>query len=129
MMLRAGLTKLNKLEEEFLKNDASKNPKMLIVCQDTTVSPFVEEFLKSEGLEDEDIVTIDSNKQGEVKDEEWQEIKKKLFDIDRYKSPKVVISVLMLREGFDVNNICVLVPLRSSQAQSCWSSWLVEVCD
>lgn len=116
MMLRAGLTKLNKLEEEFLKNDASKNPKMLIVCQDTTVSPFVEEFLKSEGLEDEDIVTIDSNKQGEVKDEEWQEIKKKLFEIDRYKSPKVVISVLMLREGFDVNNICVLVPLRSSQA-------------
>ena len=116
MMLRAGLTKLNKLEEEFLKNDASKNPKMLIVCQDTTVSPFVEEFLKSEGLEEEDIVTIDSNKQGEVKDEEWQEIKKKLFDIDRYKSPKVVISVLMLSEGFDVNNICVLVPLRSSQA-------------
>lgn len=116
MMLRAGLTKLNKLEEEFLKNDASKNPKMLIVCQDTTVSPFVEEFLKSEGLEEEDIVTIDSNKQGEVKDEEWQEIKKKLFDIDSYKSPKVVISVLMLREGFDVNNICVLVPLRSSQA-------------
>ena len=116
MMLRAGLTKLSRLEEEFLKVDPSKNPKMLIVCQDTTVSPFVEEFLKSEGLEDENIVTIDSNKQGEVKDEEWQEIKKKLFDIDRYKSPKVVVSVLMLREGFDVNNICVLVPLRSSQA-------------
>lgn len=116
MMLRAGLTKLSKLEDEFLKVDAAKNPKMLIVCQDTTVSPFVEEFLKTEGLKDEDIVTIDSNKQGVVKDEEWQEIKKKLFDIDRYKSPKVVISVLMLREGFDVNNICVLVPLRSSQS-------------
>lgn len=116
MMLRAGLTKLQLLEEEFVKQDEKKNPKMLIVCQDTTVSPFVEEFLKSEGLGNEDIVTIDSNKQGEVKDEEWQEIKKKLFDIDRYKSPKVVVSVLMLREGFDVNNICVLVPLRSSQA-------------
>ena len=116
MMLRAGLTKLQRLEEEFVKQDEKKNPKMLIVCQDTTVSPFVEEFLKSEGLGNEDIVTIDSNKQGEVKDEEWQEIKKKLFDIDRYKSPKVVVSVLMLREGFDVNNICVLVPLRSSQA-------------
>ena len=116
MMLRAGLTKLQRLEEEFVKTDASKNPKMLIVCQDTSVSPFVEEFLKSEGLEDEDIVTIDSNKQGEVKEEEWKEIKAKLFDIDHYKSPKVVISVLMLREGFDVNNICVLVPLRSSKA-------------
>lgn len=116
LMLRAGLTKLKRLEEEFLKQDESKNPKMLIVCQDTTVSPFVEDFLKSEGLQDEDIVTIDSNKQGEVKEEEWKEIKRKLFDIDHYKSPKVVISVLMLREGFDVNNICVLVPLRSSQA-------------
>jgi type III restriction enzyme len=28
----------------------------------------------------------------------------------------VIVSVLMLREGFDVNNICVIVPLRSSQA-------------
>lgn len=116
MMLRAGLTKLQRLEEEFVQTDPNKNPKMLIVCQDTTVSPFVEEFLKTEGLGDDDIVTIDSNKQGEVKDDEWQKIKAKLFDIDHYKSPKVVISVLMLREGFDVNNICVLVPLRSSQA-------------
>jgi len=29
---------------------------------------------------------------------------------------KVIISVLMLREGFDVNNICVIVPLRASSA-------------
>lgn len=116
LMLRAGLTKLGRLEKEFLENDQRKNPKMLIVCQDTTVSPFVEDFLKSEGLKEDDIVTIDSNKKGEVNEKEWKEIKAKLFDIDHYKSPKVVISVLMLREGFDVNNICVLVPLRSSQA-------------
>lgn len=116
MMLRAGLTKLRRLEEEFVRTDDRKNPKMLVVCQDTAVSPFVEEFLKSEGLQDDDVVTIDSNKQGEVNADEWQEIKKKLFDIDHYQRPKVVVSVLMLREGFDVNNICVLVPLRSSQA-------------
>src|SRR5690606_4345548 len=29
----------------------------------------------------------------------------------------VIVSVLMLREGFDVNNICVIVPLRASGAQ------------
>ena len=29
----------------------------------------------------------------------------------------MIVSVLMLREGFDVNNICVIVPLRTSQAQ------------
>lgn len=116
IMLRAGLTKLRRLEKEFLKADKSKNPKMMIVCQDTSVSPFVEEFLKGEGLTDEDIVTIDSNKQGEVKPDEWKRIKAELFNIDHHAQPKVVISVLMLREGFDVNNICVLVPLRSSKA-------------
>lgn len=116
VMIRTGLTKLRILEKEFLETDDTKNPKMMIVCQDTSVSPFVEEFLKTEGLNDEDIVTIDSNKQGEVKPEEWQKIKGELFNIDHYKRPKVVISVLMLREGFDVNNICVLVPLRSSKA-------------
>ena len=44
------------------------------------------------------------------------EIKEKLFNIDRYAQPKVIVSVLMLREGFDVNNICVVVPLRASTA-------------
>lgn len=116
IMLRAGLTKLRRLEQEFVATDPTKNPKMMVVCQDTSVSPFVEQFLRSEGLGDDDIVTIDSNKQGEVKPEEWLKIKGELFDIDHHVHPKVVISVLMLREGFDVNNICVLVPLRSSKA-------------
>lgn len=116
IMLRAGLTKLRRLEQEFVATDPTKNPKMMVACQDTSVSPFVEQFLRDEGLGDDDIVTIDSNKQNEVKPEEWHRIKGELFDIDHHASPKVVISVLMLREGFDVNNICVLVPLRSSKA-------------
>jgi len=29
--------------------------------------------------------------------------------------------VLMLREGFDVNNICVIVPLRRLARRFCWS--------
>ncbi|MDP1637395.1 MAG: hypothetical protein Q8K74_09605 [Candidatus Nitrotoga sp.] len=36
--------------------------------------------------------------------------------MDQHATPRVIVSVLMLREGFDVNNICVVVPLRSSQA-------------
>ncbi|MEK6828055.1 MAG: restriction endonuclease subunit R, partial [Nanoarchaeota archaeon] len=43
-------------------------------------------------------------------------VKQVLFDIDNQEKPKVIISVLMLREGFDVNNICVIVPLRSSSS-------------
>lgn len=116
LMLRAGLAKLKKLETEFLAVDEKKNPKMLVICEDTSVAPFVNQLMLEDGLAQEDVVTIDSNAKGEVSEEEWKETKKKLFDIDKYAKPKVIISVLMLREGFDVNNICVIVPLRSSEA-------------
>ena len=116
LMLRAGLAKLKKLEEEFTAVDEKKNPKMLVICEDTYVAPFVNQLMLEDGLSHDEVVTIDSNAKGEVSEEEWKLTKEKLFNIDKYKKPKVIISVLMLREGFDVNNICVIVPLRSSEA-------------
>lgn len=116
LMLRAGLKKLKILEERFTSLDSSKHPKMLVICEDTAVSPLVVDFLRQEGLAEQDVFRIDSGKKGEVKESEWQEIKHQLFNIDKYPFPKVIVSVLMLREGFDVSNICVIVPLRSSNA-------------
>lgn len=116
LMLRAGLAKLKKLEDEFTAVDEKKNPKMLVICEDTSVAPFVNQLMLEDGLFQDEVVTIDSNAKGEVSEEEWKLTKEKLFNIDKYKKPKVIISVLMLREGFDVNNICVIVPLRSSEA-------------
>ena len=117
LMLRAGLAKLRYLEKEFAAVDAAKRPKMMVVCEDTAVTPFVAEFLTGEGLTDDDILSVDSTRQGEVKPEEWERIKGRLFAVDKLEKPRVIVSVLMLREGFDVNNICVIVPLRASGAQ------------
>lgn len=114
VMLRAGLSKLKILEDGFTDFDKEKYPKMLIVCEDTSVVPYVIQFFKQEGLSDDEIIEIHSNKKGDVKPDEWEEIKQRLFNLDKNANPKIVISVLMLREGFDVNNICVIVPLRSS---------------
>jgi type III restriction enzyme len=123
LMLRAGLQKLRILEEQFNSfteghdNIKNKYPKMLVICEDTKVSPFVTEFLtKYEGLSEEDVLQIDSDQKGSVPAKEWEQVKQRLFNIDKYHKPKVIVSVLMLREGFDVNNICVIVPLRSSEA-------------
>ncbi|MBR3319998.1 DEAD/DEAH box helicase family protein [Candidatus Saccharibacteria bacterium] len=113
-MLRAGLAKLKKLEDDFADVDSGKCPKMMVVCEDTTVVPLVAKFLYGEGLDQDDYIEIHSNKKGEVGEEEWNDLKNRLFALDRHKKPRVVISVLMLREGFDVNNICVIVPLRST---------------
>lgn len=117
VMLRAGLGKLRKLEADFARVDLTRHPKMLVVCEDTTVSPLVAQFLQDEGLGADEVMAIDSGKKAELKPDEWSQVRERLFDVDRHATPRVIISVLMLREGFDVNNICVIVPLRSNQAQ------------
>lgn len=116
VMLQAGLKKLQILEEQFTDADPDKHPKLLVVCEDTNVTPHVVEYLQSTGLSEDDILRVDSGRKAELGTRDWEPIREKLFDIDRHKQPKVIVSVLMLREGFDVSNIAVIVPLRSSQA-------------
>ena len=116
IMLRAGLTKLRRLETDFAGLDPDKHPKMLVMCEDTTVTPLVEEFMRLEGLADDEVLRVDSSRKGDLKPDEWKVLRERLFDVDRHPSPRVIVSVLMLREGFDVSNICVIVPLRASGA-------------
>ncbi|MDD2392009.1 MAG: DEAD/DEAH box helicase family protein [Proteiniphilum sp.] len=122
LMIRAGINKLKILEKNFIeftkdKNGISdKHPKMLIMCEDTKVTPFVADFLNEEGWSDEDVIRVDSDRKGDIPETEWLELKQKLFNIDKHEKPKIIVSVLMLREGFDVSNICVIVPLRSTSA-------------
>ncbi len=117
VMLAAGLKKLHILEAQFAGTDPDKHPKLLVVCEDTSVTGHVVEFLKTRGLGEDDILAVDSGRKAELSPREWKPIRERLFDVDRHEQPRVIVSVLMLREGFDVNNICVIVPLRSSQAQ------------
>lgn len=116
VMLRAGLTKLRILEGQFASVDTSRRPKLTVICEDTAVTPFVG-FLRQDGMSDEDVLRVDSGRKEEFPPKEWEQINERLFDVDRHEQPRVIVSVLMLREGFDVSSICVIVPLRSSQAQ------------
>ena len=116
VMLRAGLTKRQKLETDFATTESPKFPKLMVVCEDTSVTGHVAEFLQSTGLEQEDILVVDSKGKEELSRAEWDRVRERLFDVDNHRQPKVIVSVLMLREGFDVNNICVIVPLRATTA-------------
>ncbi len=117
VMLRAGLQKLRRLERDFAAIAPDRHPKMLVVCEDTGVSPLVAQFLIDEGLADDDVLTVDSGRKAELGEKDWAPVRRRLFDVDRHATPRVIVSVLMLREGFDVDNICVIVPLRASGAQ------------
>lgn len=114
VMLSAGLAKLRILEEKFAEQASGRHPKLLVVVEDTSVSPLVEEYLRAAGYAEEDILRVDSGRKKELGPSEWEPLRTRLFDLDHRPEPRIVISVLMLREGFDVNNICVIVPLRAA---------------
>ncbi|MDO8319842.1 DEAD/DEAH box helicase family protein [Rhodoferax sp.] len=98
VMLRAGLKKLRKLEADFALLDPSRHPKMLVVCEDTTVSPLVAAFLQDqEGLHADEVMTIDSGKKAELGEKEWAPVRQRLFSVDHHATPRVIVSVLMLR--------------------------------
>ena len=117
LMIKAGIHQLQALEKEFLKLNPEKYPKMLIMLEDTKVSASVKSFLIECGFAEDEFLTIDSSIKGEVSEKEWDKIKYDLFNIDSNPKIKIIISVLMLREGFDVSNICIIVPLRKSKSK------------
>jgi type III restriction enzyme len=116
VILRAGLKKLRKLEAGFARIDPDRHPKMLVICEDARVSPRVAQFLHDEGLTAGDVLSVDSGSNAELGEEEWARLRPRLFHLDQHTAPRVIINALMLHEGLDVNNICVIVPLHASQA-------------
>ncbi|GAA3583485.1 hypothetical protein GCM10022198_03400 [Klugiella xanthotipulae] len=114
VMLRAGLSKLDILDRQFADAGPTKHPKLLVVVENTEVSPLVEDYLLECGLAPDDVLRVDSGRKAELGEAQWAHLRDRLDAIDTQPHPRVIISVLMLREGFDVNNICVIVPLRSS---------------
>jgi len=89
IMLRAGLQKLKILEKQFTEftmdnnGESNKHPKMLVMCEDTYVSPFVVDYVKDyEGLDEDDVMQVDCNKKGDIPASEWKELKRRLFNID-----------------------------------------------
>ncbi len=72
------------------------------------------------------VLTIHTNKSGEISEntsgknrEELDLLRKQANDIDSWESPfKVIVSVLMLKEGWDVKNVTTIVGLRPYGADS-----------
>jgi len=72
------------------------------------------------------ILTIHTNKSGEISEnvtgrnkEELMQLRKQANEIDSKESPyKVIVSVLMLKEGWDVKNVTTIVGLRAYSAKS-----------
>ncbi|PIS35945.1 MAG: hypothetical protein COT35_13770 [Nitrospirae bacterium CG08_land_8_20_14_0_20_52_24] len=119
LLIDIGRKKLEQLAVEFKKKDINKKPVMMVLCEDTKVADLTAEHFAK--LADENGRFYDGTKvlviHSDLSDKELIKARKDLDRIDLDDDPlRVVISVLMLREGFDKNNICVTVVLRASEA-------------
>jgi len=107
--------KLGKKAVLFVMTDDTKN------CDD------VAEYLESTYPEFKDaVLVIHTNNNGEISEsdskkskEELEKLRKQSNQIDTWDSPyKVIVSVLMLKEGWDVRNVATIVGLRAYGSKS-----------
>ncbi|WP_333596161.1 DEAD/DEAH box helicase [Schleiferia thermophila] len=111
---------------EELKNH--KTPILFIMTMNTKEADQAAAFLEANYPKMKNsVLTIHTNKSGEIKEsasskkdkEELEKLRKAADDIDKDHSPyKAVVSVLMLREGWDVRNVTTIVGLRPYDADS-----------
>lgn len=93
-------------------------PFMMVVCKDTEHAKWVETFVTSdefrEGIYRNRTITVHSKKTGA----ESEANTKLLLEIERNDNPiEIVIHVNMLKEGWDVNNLYTIVPLRTATSK------------
>ena len=103
-----------------------KKPVLFIMTTNTKEADAVADFLQREyTFLNNAVLTIHTNKHGDVVDsgkkdkEELMMLRTAADEIDRDTSRyKVIVSVLMLREGWDVRNVTTIVGLRPFKAKS-----------
>lgn len=113
-----------KLEMYALNNSTPEKPIrivkpfMLVVCKDTEHASCVESFIKSdefrEGAYRNKTITVHSKQKGA----ESEANTRLLLDVESEDNPiEIVIHVNMLKEGWDVNNLYTIVPLRTAASK------------
>lgn len=93
-------------------------PFMLIVCKDTVHASWVKDYVCSEafqgGAYKSKTIVVHSKQKGT----ESAENTRLLLEVERPDNPiEIVIHVNMLKEGWDVNNLYTIVPLRTAASK------------
>ncbi len=93
-------------------------PFMLVVCKDTDHAAWVENYVKSDAFRDgayRNKTIIIHSKQSGVESEANTRL---LLEVEHPDNPvEIVIHVNMLKEGWDVNNLYTIVPLRTAASR------------
>lgn len=123
LMINDGI-KCHEMIKHKLENYSKVNnkplvkPFMLIVCKDTDHAKKIEAYVKSDEFQNGKYryktIKIESKMSGV----ESEANTKLLLDVEKVENPvEIVIHVNMLKEGWDVNNLYTIVPLRTATSK------------
>lgn len=114
--LEAGVARWRRFRDELAK--AGKKPVLFVMCEDTQSADEVADYLRI--LPDfggDRTLVIHTDRRGEITKQDLERARAAAREVDSDESTiNAIVSVLMLREGWDVRNVCVIVGLRAFTA-------------
>jgi type III restriction enzyme len=122
--LKLGVVEWRNAYNEHIKT--GKKAILFVMTDDTRNCDEVAEYLKSVPDLEGAVLTIHTKNNGEISEashgkgkEELEELRKDANEIDSDMSPyKAIVSVMMLKEGWDVRNVTTIVGLRAYTSKS-----------
>ena len=114
----AAVGRWRKFDEDL--SPSGKRPVLFVMCENTLAADEVGDYLQQlPDFAGDKLLVIHTNRSGEVTKADLDIARRAARDIDGDESPvRCIVSVLMLREGWDVRNVSVIVTLRSLTAKA-----------
>jgi type III restriction enzyme len=97
---------------------SGKRPVLFVMCENTLAADEAGDYLQQlPDFAGDQLLVIHTNRSGEVAKGDLDLARQAARDVDAPDSRiRCIVSVLMLREGWDVRNVCVIVTLRALSA-------------
>ena len=118
--IHASVQRLIEHEKVFIK--LGRQPVLFIMAERNTYADAIGDYLRKTtelGFKEEEILVIHTDTTGDVRRRDLEAARAAARDIDAADSNvKVIVSVMMLREGWDVRNVTVVLGLRPFSAKA-----------
>ena len=97
---------------------SGKRPVLFVMCENTQAADEAGDYLRQlTDFAGDQLLVIHTNTSGEIRKDDLDLARRAARDVDAPDSRiRCIVSVLMLREGWDVRNVCVIVTLRALSA-------------
>lgn len=97
---------------------SGKRPVLFVMCENTLAADEAGDYLRQlPDFAGDQLLVIHTNRSGEITKDDLDLARHAARDVDAPDSRiRCIVSVLMLREGWDVRNVCVIVTLRPLNA-------------